>query len=352
MTTRSAPDAVGPVYGDRIWQVASARCFHDGRYGHRRGPNERFGELRSATWPRIADGWPGWQRLQAVCKADKPHRAPAAECRCGFYAFKDVEQTRRLLLELLLDELREYATDTAYASRQEAWLVGGRVALWGRIIEGTLGYRAEFAYPAELWVLPPAVFGRAGPVVAAELAADLIRALRSRYGVQVGYAGHSPEWNGLIVEAGLGDFFAWRFSHMGADLLAESMGDIGEPSDRLPTVGDALRLHFPGPGLTKAGAEREIAYRHLDPALGRIPLRRLGERQFAAYRANPPINPIGGGPYGERTVQRHLAVLREALYGARDRGWFVAAAAGSGSGGSASHLAQWLRQHPSQFSGE
>jgi hypothetical protein len=82
------------------------------------------------------------------------HRSPEPGCTCGIHAIKDPARLAR-------------------SGRSAA--VVGRVAMWGRVIEHTKGYRAEFAYPSRLrlvcsWCLwygrlpavPDLVFERGG----------------------------------------------------------------------------------------------------------------------------------------------------------------------------------------------
>lgn len=59
----------------------------------------------------------------------KFHRSPEPGCTCGIHAMKDPRRLRR-------------------ASRSAG--VVGTIAMWGRVIEHTKGWRAEFAYPARL----------------------------------------------------------------------------------------------------------------------------------------------------------------------------------------------------------
>ena len=192
------------------------------------------------------------------------------------------------------------------------------------MVEGTHGYRAEYAYPDALWVLPPAMFGREDIGQASELLPDLIRAMRSRYGVRVGYTGHAPEWNALITRPSVGPFFAWRFDRSGGDLLYESLGDLGQPWNQLPTVGDALERHIPRCYQPGREWEQLIATRYLTPAFGDAPLQHLSRRRLAHYRAEPPRNPATGRPYSERTIRRHLAILRGAVQEAAALGWHTA----------------------------
>jgi hypothetical protein len=66
------------------------------------------------------------------------HRSPEPGCTCGLHAMKDPTRLAR---------------GARFAG------VIGRVAMWGRVIEHTKGWRAEFAYPSRLrlicaWCLP------------------------------------------------------------------------------------------------------------------------------------------------------------------------------------------------------
>ena len=69
-----------------------------------------------------------------------PHAdpAPSIDCSCGWWAYKD--------FDILQSKLADYLT-------QEICL--GPVNLWGEVIETEIGYRAQYAYPKELWLLSP-----------------------------------------------------------------------------------------------------------------------------------------------------------------------------------------------------
>jgi hypothetical protein len=72
--------------------------------------------------------WPAYKRMEADC----PNGAcTGVKCGCGLYAFKTLDFARR-----------DYAEETRYSNR-----VFGSVWLWGRVLECTKGYRAQFAYP-------------------------------------------------------------------------------------------------------------------------------------------------------------------------------------------------------------
>lgn len=89
----------------------------------------------------------------------KFHRSPEPGCTCGVHATKDPRRLRR-------------------SRPGKTAGVIGTVAMWGRVIEHTKGWRAEFAYPARLrlvcvwclWngdlpALPEAVLDRGGALL-------------------------------------------------------------------------------------------------------------------------------------------------------------------------------------------
>lgn len=79
--------------------------------------------------------WEPKKALKAECIHHDEHDAPISNCTCGIWSFKDLD---RLLLAV-----KSYNTIS----------VIGKVSLWGKIIETENGYRAQFAYPKELWLL-------------------------------------------------------------------------------------------------------------------------------------------------------------------------------------------------------
>ncbi|MGH9000692.1 MAG: hypothetical protein ACRDY7_15035 [Acidimicrobiia bacterium] len=108
--------------------------------------------LRSIWFPddRV---WPPFTRLEAECNACLlrrfRHRAPKVGHSCGIYAMKQP------------DDLFAWALDNTPPGGRP--VVVGEVWCWGTVVEGTLGYRAQFAYPASFlgaWFAAPAVEAR------------------------------------------------------------------------------------------------------------------------------------------------------------------------------------------------
>lgn len=110
------PDLAAPIAGWRIWKVL------DGEDGP---------ALVSPVRPQL---WAPRTPTSASCRAGCP-RCPAAACRCGLYALAGI---RRLPL-----------ADEGTA------IVLGCVALWGRVVEHTAGWRGELGYPLVLLLLSP-----------------------------------------------------------------------------------------------------------------------------------------------------------------------------------------------------
>lgn len=86
--------------------------------------------------------WPIKEAIRAACRngGNESHLAPYWNCQCGIWAFKDID---RLV--------------AAIGSGYSDVSVLGSVSLWGRVIETENGYRAQYAYPSELWLLNPAL---------------------------------------------------------------------------------------------------------------------------------------------------------------------------------------------------
>lgn len=114
------------VLGWRAWDV------------HKLGKLVRLGSVSShGHWP-VAD----WIYAECggirSCESSSDGRCPGENCSCGLYSARDLEQ--------LTDEL-PYAN---YDNRQVK--VIGQVAMAGKVVVGTQGFRAEKARVAHLYV--------------------------------------------------------------------------------------------------------------------------------------------------------------------------------------------------------
>ena len=106
------PDRAGEVIGWRGWRVRKDN-----------------GLVRLLSFAQFAE-WPAREVFEATC--GKSHEPPGARCSCGIYAART------------LDHLREMG----YVSGA----VFGQVSLWGTIVEGEQGWRAQYAYPRQLFL--------------------------------------------------------------------------------------------------------------------------------------------------------------------------------------------------------
>lgn len=129
----TAPDFIEPVVGWRYWRLDRERT-----------------RLRSLTGH--AEVWPVGRAFEAVCRhagrdstdvryqfvggyKRSRHGAPEQGCTCGIYAARDLKTLRAKMLFGL------------------GLMVVGEVSLWGKVIPGTRGYRAQLAYPRRLYVV-------------------------------------------------------------------------------------------------------------------------------------------------------------------------------------------------------
>lgn len=120
----TAPDEMGCVEGWRAWRVG------------RELPD--FGlppKLHSVTYDYY---WTPRQKARAECQTCGPD-VPGEGCSCGFYSAKT------------LDHLRQMGYHT-YGDEGGQVCVVGRLACWGKVVEGTQGWRTEYAYPAVLYL--------------------------------------------------------------------------------------------------------------------------------------------------------------------------------------------------------
>lgn len=100
--------------------------------------------------------------------------APSMACSCGIYAVN----THNDLSRAGGNASALVAPGVQAAQRVD---VIGQVSLWGRILDCPHGWRSEFAYPYELFVVPPVTADPAREEEAITVAKAVARKLRSNY---------------------------------------------------------------------------------------------------------------------------------------------------------------------------
>jgi hypothetical protein len=125
LDTVSVPDSIQPVVGWRAW-IAEVVTPSPA--------NTSTVFLRSIAFE---SKWSPGTALHAACQDpyNQCERSPGRRCRCGIYAL----HSAKWVLEAV--------------GRKRRPLVLGRVLLWGSVVPGARGWRAEYAYPKDLFVV-------------------------------------------------------------------------------------------------------------------------------------------------------------------------------------------------------
>ena len=110
------PDYMGTLTGWRGWRVID-------------------GKLNALGMSGMSGVWEPKKAVRATCQKAQ-HECPTKDCTCGYWTFKSIA--------LLQEALQPYAGSVR---------VIGTVEHWGKVIECENGFRSEFAYPKELWLL-------------------------------------------------------------------------------------------------------------------------------------------------------------------------------------------------------
>jgi hypothetical protein len=137
LDTGPVPDFVEPLEAWRVWRVGmlQGRVVLKSLY---------VGAVWEPAIPLAATCSQRQRpRLRPWRLEPSGHAPPDMGCRCGIYGVQSVIAAR------------------SYLERPDLLCRGerviGRVALWGEVVEGELGWRASRAYPIELFVPAPAV---------------------------------------------------------------------------------------------------------------------------------------------------------------------------------------------------
>lgn len=145
-TTLPSDTIVTAIVGYRIWYI----------------PIERPGILHS--WTIVHQQWKPCERLEAACASHLSCASNArhGECNAGIYAFKTKEQAQDLYIDMLEDmvqccaiarEMNDPSIVVPGDPRDR--IAVGKVYLWGKVLECTKGFRAQYAYPAALYNTSP-----------------------------------------------------------------------------------------------------------------------------------------------------------------------------------------------------
>jgi len=130
MAQKPVPDSITMLTGYRAWRV-----------NHKENGEWRLKAVGQDTT------WEPKKKMEAVCATSRGngsqpggqrHPVPQRDCTCGFWAFKSIDMLPAAL--------------HGQGHRNEIRVIGS-VDLWGRVIETEHGFRAQYAYPKELWLL-------------------------------------------------------------------------------------------------------------------------------------------------------------------------------------------------------
>jgi hypothetical protein len=127
--SKNAPDFFFPLHAYRVWLWNEA-------------------EDRLTSYNGVV--WPACKALHATHEHEIiTHAAPSFSCACGIYCYKDLkkalEHTGVFARVQLLVRNPNLVNNTDLDN-----VVIGKIDIWGRIIEHSIGYRAEYAYPTSL----------------------------------------------------------------------------------------------------------------------------------------------------------------------------------------------------------
>ncbi|MBU6232237.1 hypothetical protein KGP36_06405 [Patescibacteria group bacterium] len=111
--------------------------------------------------------WPFKQPMEAICRPGKTHKSPVEDCTCGIYGTID------------FFEAADWLDWNKRNTHLELQTVIGLVKFWGNVIEYDSGFKAQYAYPSEIWI-PPNSWYKAGTMKSTE---RMAREIQMAYGI-------------------------------------------------------------------------------------------------------------------------------------------------------------------------
>lgn len=193
-----APDYIEPLTAYRAWKLV----------------NNRLLSLNNVPWlPK--------QAMVAECTKRHEHTPPLVDCTCGIYAGKNLEHLH----------------DIGYAQRGH---LHGEVSMWGMVMDCSLGYRAQYAYPKYFVIQPRTLLGRL-------CEAETCLRLLSEFDIDIYVANESQvsrDMNKtLLKEKGVEGFVPEGVARLtsGIQHVYDTMSEI---ANQPPTIGS--RLHIMG----------------------------------------------------------------------------------------------------------
>jgi len=124
------PDQVAVEYGWRAWGIKKKET--DAGLTLLQSVSAKANAAQKVFWQPFAP-------MEAVCEHD--HEVPGDTCSCGLYSAKTLDHLMTMPHYLNYD-----------FERNNMFKVMGKVALWGKVIEGSQGWKATYGYPVELYL--------------------------------------------------------------------------------------------------------------------------------------------------------------------------------------------------------
>jgi hypothetical protein len=118
----SVPDYISPIVGYRVWTLSTM--------GLKSLCGEQWHPAKSLAARCRASAVVG--TIASRVEGHDSHDAPQVNCTCGIYAVKTLDHFR--------------------SAGYERFGIYGEVYLWGTVVEHELGYRAQLAYPKNLFL--------------------------------------------------------------------------------------------------------------------------------------------------------------------------------------------------------